>query len=605
MSEMPNYNQFVKTANPIHVKSSWVITLPCNTIEKKTTINVTGARGLQIGRYSQETWQKFEDDINSNGIKDYLLLKLYKDENGQNRIECADGSHRIHALKNLKKECQVPVVFDIDTSIPRNELAEIFYLLYVGKVMAFNDMSSLFDQMVWLRIDEIKAPSIKALLKDQKEESYAYEKFKGTKLYEFLENLFSGKYRMYKKVEGIDFDWSMKNGRVIFKFADGNEVEDIERKYPLEKAGSDNDVIVAATQAVKQCIEKISPDMMRKLGLFKGYWVRSKMIYGEIQNLVPYSVTKNYIQLLSIEDKDGNLLKDQTILDRLCNSIGTIVVTSGVVTYEGEEVTDVKYYTSNRTSSWEFATRGEVDREKMSLALDVTVQKWKQYPEAKKLLLPDLPDQLAYEMARRLSEKISSDILLALAKQTEGNDIEDFNKNEFGIDLEDADGNIFTMDVALKSNTLLQMNIINSIKKIELEFNEFIAKKILGMNRGIVGIDYIVRFNSDSEQYLKTKSNKFHDKSFTPNELFPKTLVLAEIDKIIEMLQNFYNRTKTDLNGIQQEKCLQYIKSVAYNMSKMRNLVFKAKTYIDLMKSFAIFHNVITEDVVKDKLGRL
>jgi len=74
---------------------------------------------------------------------------LYKDPDGANRFICVDGSHRIHAISNLKNnDCYIPVIFDIDTTIPQTELSEIFYLLYVSKNISYRDLSSIYDQMV-------------------------------------------------------------------------------------------------------------------------------------------------------------------------------------------------------------------------------------------------------------------------------------------------------------------------------------------------------------------------------------------------------------------------------------------------------------------------
>jgi len=76
------------------------------------------------------------------------------------------------------------------------------------------------------------------------------------------------------------------------------------------------------------------------------------MVYGEVQNLVPYSTNTNYIQLLSIEDEDGKLLKKQDIiLNKLCNIIGMIIVTASVVEYEGEDLSSLKYYISPKSST--------------------------------------------------------------------------------------------------------------------------------------------------------------------------------------------------------------------------------------------------------------
>jgi len=234
------------------------------------------------------------------------------------------------------------------------------------------------------------------------------------------------------------------------------------------------------------------------------------------------------------------------------------------------------------------------------------MNKWREYPEAKRLLMSDISKDEAYILAKKLSQKISSDILLTLANQAKSGTITTIDDNkEIGFDVEDLDGKIFVLDVGMKKSQILQTNIINSVKRIELEFNNYIGKTILGMNSGIVGIDYVARFNSNPEDYLKTKSRKFYDKSFTPNEIFPKTLVLDKIENVLISLQNLYNKSNLELDGVQKEKCLQYIKGVAYNMSKIKYMVSRSKTYIDLMKSYALFHNVITESIIKDKLGRL
>jgi hypothetical protein len=143
----------------------------------------------------------------------------------------------------------------------------------------------------------------------------------------------------------------LRGGKVWFKFADDKEVDNINSKYPLAKVGVDNDAIRAAAQAIRQSIEMMSPEMMRQIGFFKGNWIEGKVIYSEIENIIPYSVGVNYIELLRIVDGNGSVVVKDTILERLEKLLGTITVTSDVVQYEGDNLSSVRFYVSSKSSS--------------------------------------------------------------------------------------------------------------------------------------------------------------------------------------------------------------------------------------------------------------
>jgi len=168
-------------------------------------------------------------------------------------------------------DLMVPVLFNINRSIPLEELSEMFYLMARAKLIDMRDFSSIMDQFVILQFEgKIRPPDIETLL-EGREEPKSYDVFKNTDLYSFFRNLFSGKYKAFRHAEGIDVSWTLHKGKVWFKFADEEPTSDVDKKFPLAKAGTDNDVARAACKAIKQSVEMMSPDMMRRLGFFKGF----------------------------------------------------------------------------------------------------------------------------------------------------------------------------------------------------------------------------------------------------------------------------------------------------------------------------------------------
>lgn len=232
--------------------------------------------------------------------------------------------------------------------------------------------------------------------------------------------------------------------------------------------------------------------------------------------------------------------------------------------------------------------------------LEDVVNYWKTSEEGHKLLSGDLTKEEAYDLAKELSKKIGNSLVQTLSQQQSTSDIV-AKVGKGGIDFEDIDGGIVSIHAGYEQVIQKQANIVNSAKRIDRELSKAIANDILGMRINVIGLDYSTRFNSDPEKYLMTKSNKFDHYNHTPKAIFNKSNVINLIDSAILRLQKLYDESLT-LGGIQEEKSLNYIKSVAYNINRFRKLVIKSKTYADLTKSFASYHHVISESVIKQKI---
>jgi hypothetical protein len=150
-----------------------------------------------------DTWKKFAHSIKQDGIKDYVILKITK-QNGINQFTVEDGNHRIYALRKLGlQDAKVPVLFQICTSIPMEELMEIFYMLSKAKIIDTRDFSSIMDQMVIMQISEVRMPDLSHLISEKREVKRAYEHFRGSKLFDFFDSIFSGSYKAYNHTEGF------------------------------------------------------------------------------------------------------------------------------------------------------------------------------------------------------------------------------------------------------------------------------------------------------------------------------------------------------------------------------------------------------------------
>jgi len=89
--------------------------------------------------------------------------------------------------------------------------------------------------------------------------------------------------------------------------------------------------------------------MIRALGLLDGNMINSEIIYGEISNVVPYSKTTNYIVLHTIAG-NTEVKNEKQLLNKVAEMIGTVLVTSEVINYEGDDLTQVKASITQETS---------------------------------------------------------------------------------------------------------------------------------------------------------------------------------------------------------------------------------------------------------------
>jgi hypothetical protein len=211
----------------------------------------------------------------------------------------------------------------------------------------------------------------------------------------------------------------------------------------------------------------------------------------------------------------------------------------------------------------------------------------------------DPDSEEARQLAKDLTTKIGSQLVTALFDQSKHS-----TKASSGIEIHGGDGNIFVLDAGFRDQVERQASIINTANRIENEFSRFISRDILGLTIGIIGLDYVTRFNMDAEEYLITKSSKFDRKMYAPTSKYPKGKIENRIEQVLIELQKLYDGGLT-LDGIRQEKVLDYIKGVAYNINRFKHLMRSGYTYVDLVKALANFHHIVVESVVNTRFRRI
>jgi len=205
-------------------------------------------------------------------------------------------------------------------------------------------------------------------------------------------------------------------------------------------------------------------------------------------------------------------------------------------------------------------------------------------PEGRALKGGKLSKEEGEKVARKLLQKISDELYAE----------NDMNPKSDGIALVDPFSGMTNATAKIGTVHQQQANIVNAARRIESEFSRFIAQNIFGMTINTVGLDYITRFRTDSEEYLITKSRKFDRKHNTPSATFDKGAVERAVERTLLKLQELYDQTLA-FGGMRQEKLLKYIKSVAYNINRFDWMAKRAKSYSDLMRVFASFHHIMTE----------
>ena len=573
-----SYNQYVKTFNPIEISSDFLTAIPHEKIEIKEYENPDGTRGLVYGKYEKDEWNKFIKEIELNGIKEFLTLELKKNFYGINEFSIKDGLHRIYAIKFLQIDKKIPVMIEIDTNIPFDELRDIFNMMTQSKIISNRDYAALLNQFVLLQIESVKH-GFNELLNEKK--LNVSDKFYGNKLFDFIDKLSSSKLKAYIKTEGIDFSWSFKNGKLIYKFENDEEITDISKKYPIYSVEGDGDIIKAAVQAVSQFFEKISPETMRALGIFKGNWIECTIYSTEVENALPYNMSENYIRLNDITTEVGIHIKNgRSLLKEIVSNIGDIYVSSEVVEYDGYDLNSIKYYTKNKTSVWKFVAPNQIDQKKLENHVLSMIEKWKQYPEFKKLRIDKLNVIDATSISHALVDKINNDLSSNLQ-------IKNKNVIEF-LDIDD-------IPMTLSHSTNKQeIDVINIAKILNNKLNSFILRDVLGLTSESIGSDFITRFNSDPKEYLNIKSYKFSKKNANSGEYVNIGSIIEKINIFIQELQRLDFQTN-NLSGNENEKAKKTIKGIAYNALRLKSNIYNVKTYDDLMRAIASHYHIFAE----------
>lgn len=440
--------------------------------------------------------------------------------------------------------------------------------------------------------------------------AHGYEVFKGTELFTFFDNIFSGKYEMYEKVDGLNVVWGIENGQVVFNLggSQGN-ISSVEEKYSIYHPAGD--AFRAGFQAIKEAVERMSPAYMRALGLLDGNMINSEILFGEIPNTVPYSKTTNYIVLHGVMG-DKEVKNEKKLLNQLAQEIGQLTVTAPVMNYEGDDLDMIKTSLSTATSKWKFAGPMKINPETLKEKLGDEVEKWKSYPEAQTLLKPDITKDEALEAAKGLSQKIGSVVLSKMVSQLRDPDAEQIEglPGIEGIALYGEDGDLFKLTGDFRSKNEELWEPINRASKIVSGVWEFIAKDVLGLKTKKVGADFISRFAADPEKYLKTKSSDFAPKRSQPARKDPSERaniqqILVKIDEAMRDLKNIFNEVNQS-ELIKKENILKSLRVNAFKLSKARNFMKSATTYSDVVianaKGLELMENLTPNKNLKETL---
>jgi len=420
--------------------------------------------------------------------------------------------------------------------------------------------------------------------------AHGYEVFKGTELFTFFDNIFSGKYEMYEKVDGLNVVWGIQDGKVVFNLggSQGN-ISDVEEKYSIYHPAGD--AFRAGFQAIREAVERMSPTYMRALGLLNGNMINSEILFGEIPNTVPYSKTTNYIVLHGIMG-DTEVKNEKKLLNQLAQEIGQLTVTAPVMNYEGDDLNMVKSSLSMATSKWKFAGPMKINPDSLKEKLGDEVEKWKSYPEAQILLKPDITEDEALEAAKSLSQKVGSTVLSKMVSQLRDPDasgIEGLPGIE-GLALYGEEGDLYKLTGDFNAVNRKLWEPISKASQIVSDVWEYIAKDVLGLKTKKVGKDFIDRFGADPDIYLKTKSSMFAKKrgiqQHETNERANVQQILTKIDRAILELKDIFSEISQS-DHIKKENILKSLRVNAFKLNRARNILKNATTYSDVVTATA------------------
>ena len=411
---------------------------------------------------------------------------------------------------------------------------------------------------------------------------------------DFYDKLLSGHLAATEKVDGVNlFVGLNEKGKVVFA---RNNTESpspkIEAKFPITHPGGD--AFRAGFAALRKGIESLTDDEKEKYHLtFPGNFINLEIIYGEIPNLIQYSETDNFIVFHGYTGNKERgyvpLPEDNKDIGKLAKAIGSRKVTSEVVSYYGE-VGSVKRDIKKATSNWIFSGPIEIPYAKMSKELHSVANKFKSYPETKKLKdWRNLSQDELFDTMKSITAKIGSEILINVKSEL----FSGVRKTPKGHPKIEGLVVNFKNHMIKVTGDFAQLNqdlwapLKNGLDKSFKEFNAYILNDVLEISK----ISSIAKKSWEgagrtSEGYLLKKNPKFYSDGKKLTEKINTGDVKKQIDKTMKKLERDYKKAENSKN-IKKNDIIKAFRIGAYKLQEFKKALRMVKNRKDLTEQFA------------------
>lgn len=416
----------------------------------------------------------------------------------------------------------------------------------------------------------------------------------------FYEDLLNGNIQTSEKVDGVQLTVGLnEKGKLIFA---RNKTEkpstDISKKFPISHPGGD--AFRAGFKALANGLEKMSLGDHIKYNLRNEdgstkWFLNLEIMYGEIPNLIQYSDTDNFItfhgwfggpeEMYASKDGDTSLLSD------MANKIGTQKVKSEVVTFYGD-VGKVKREIKKDNSIWKFTGQIAIDKERIKHDLKAVADKWKKFPEVKKLVnnKDSLSSDETFTLMKSLTAKIGAEILVNLASDLfSGNRKTPSNFPKIEGLVTQFKGNTIkiTGDFAALNQKLWEP-LKNGLDKDLKKLNMVVLNDVLQIPK-IASIPKKTweKYNKDAETFLVNRNKKFYSDEKKLTERVGMAKLNTTIKKTLKNLQKQYETVLKDTDNVKQDDIVKAIRLGSFKVQELQSKLKSANNRKEIVSVFA------------------
>lgn len=419
---------------------------------------------------------------------------------------------------------------------------------------------------------------------------HPYDKYKDPQDFlNFFKKFISGEIEGTEKVDGYNLFISFnKNGNVVaVRNKNQDPIQNIIEKFPLTHGAYAG--FNAGWKAIKSKLENLSEADRKKYNLIDNF-LNIEILFGYIPNVVPYSMTTNYIVFHDyVGNPDNNwqpqnVENEKALLKKLANKLNSVAINSSEIIFAGNPG-KIKQTRKDIKSYWEFKGPINITKKDIKNQLSKIAKEWQSYPEVNQLKKTD-DSEKQLELMKTITKKIGSETLSTIVSKLSktGKKVDGYLGIE-GIVIKQGGDKIKITGSFLDYSNPDDVRIFDATRNLR----EYIQKEVFGLTT------LTLRNLKDKSfkglnNYIITKRKKKY--TYDINELLDDS-VKDNISRHIKKAQQDIKNTLPDLRKKAREYDIRNMLSQSFMLSKLKEAVEKSTILEEVLHAYAkIFYNI-------------